>query len=1369
MPPNPIRAVRSLANFLDDATGAWRLPWRGKADMLEVDLAESAGYPARTVRNASESDVTISVARDRDTRGEVLTRNAVARAKKRIVEVPHSSETFDADVESIVQALNEVSESVGGRPIVINTAGNALNSLQTTQDAADDYALRILDSILDSPNRRFEVERIRSGGQTGYDIAFIKAALARDIPAKIHAARGRKTGGFMLRRETGTDAELAIEDYLVELGIDQQSVDRLVERVRAAVPEQVRASLLPRPKFRSEMKFKDGDRGLRMLPKFSGESTMDLIMSGNRTATSRPASFLRSARKGTVVEFYDEAGRTALVRITSNPKAMEVPDDPEELARLAQEWSSKEGWAPEMYESLARKGYQQYEYELLAVNGSPVQQRQVKRVELGGPTPEQIEAEKRRLSIAAAAIDPKTGRVDPAKQAILEEQQRRLGITETERRRVEVEKGEQSRGVQDVERERRRAIENLRRRSSRGTGMESVTLDDIAREAPELLDDRPTFDMDVQMDIDTIDGLKNALRSLTPSWNYSQSAAVDMPPGFRFKIDDEVLQIFEDQFIKDWVTAERLPRFSSEAAAKWGLPTGDPLVSRGETIVTSRNLRDILSRIMRDDSIPQSIKDKIKVSDYYSAVAMADTYFPVVRVAMPSRTMQITGRGFERVESPIPITTRIPDKARFAGASPYEMRWLDKNGKPAMDALMRVISGDFATSKEKTMLITAARRLMRSLMRVRDEVDSPKSAEIDEFFKYLFDKANAAESRYTQLPKSALARPEATRFQDPKSKRIFTNLFDKNGNAREVEFLFDETSKKILLGKYTVDGEPMRSLDLLDELLEMHYSYLDLDDAKIPDWYSFDLGIHKADGSGLDTMLGRKLSWKGIVFDDGETLLDKFVRDVLGYREDSRTVQQILFDAQFERPKPAPRRSRPVKIDESKLGPKPGETNSQYLKRIARETDPNAPKPKKAAPKRPKKEPAYIPRTTPLLQEAKNYEEELVDLVRRALDEPSGTNLQNLEALAAMIGNRKLTSHWDVNFWGRNITPAHALTRILDERGLRPSKPKRTRTKAGKVTEAPEDMPPLVTTNDLPPDPSSPDEEVWQIYAVGEVVELPGSSIENALGVKRLDIPDEDFLTNLEVPRAQQYIVERELKGRKARAAKPIDEEGYPITLTESQRKGRVVAKTEEERALARFGMTDEYGFSVLMQGDDTVDILRKPGSNRNFGNPYPIDDNGNIAQRVLANIKFEDYLLNGKVVEEFNSKLGRIVTYDHASFMRRNLWKLRGKKLSCVCGPKYCHGEVLATYANSPEIGALIEKYGDDVAGLSDAVEWQLREWGKATRIEFQSFISRYIRQYRDYLVTLPDEMSFRIGPDDLFIERISPRTDIGQTEDLL
>ena len=1351
MPPNPIRAVRSLADFLDDATGAWRLPWRGKADMLEVDLAEAAGYSGRTRRNVEEADVTIAIAKNPNSGGERQTRSAALRARKPIIEVPHSSETFNDDVTRIVDELNNIAKSTG-RPIVINGAGNGLSTLGTTQEAADDYALRVLDSILDSPNRRFEVERIRTGGQTGYDAAFAKAALAREIPTKIHAARGRDTGGFLLRKQDGTDAELAIEDYLVELGIDQQSVDRLVERVRAALPEQVQASLLPRPKFRSEMKFKDGDRGLRMLPKFSGRSTMDLIISGDRTATSRPASFLRSARRGTVVEFYDEAGRTALVRINSNPKAMEVPDDPEELARLAQEWSSKEGWAPEMYEGLARKGYQQYEYELLAVNGSPVQQRQVKRVELGGPTPEQIEAEKRRLSIAAAAIDPKTGRVDPAKQAILEEQQRRFGITETERRQVEVEKGEQSRGVRDVERERRRAIENLRRRTSRGTGMESVTLDDIARDAPELLDDRPTFDMDVQMDIDTIDGLRSAIRSLTPSWNYSQSAAVDMPTGLRFEIDDEVLQIFEDKFIKDWAESLR-----------------GTLIEKNVSVASSRNLKDILSRIMRDDSIPQSIKDKIKVSDYYSAVAMADTYFPVVRVAMPSRTMRITGRGFERVESPVPITTRIPDRARFAGASPDEMRWLDKNGKPAMDALMRAISGDFATSKEKTMLITAARRRMRMLGRARGEIDSPKSREIDELFKYLFDKANAAESRYTQLPKSALARPEATRFQDPKSKRIITNLFNENGNSREVEFLFDERSKRILPGTYMVDGEPMKSLDLLDELLEMHYSYLDLDNAKTPDWYSFDLSIHKADGSGLDTMLGRKLSWKGIVFDDGETLLDKFVRDVLGYREDSRTVQQILFDAQFERPKPSPRRARSAKIDESKLGPKPGETNAQYLKRIARETDPNAPKPKKSAPKKPKKEPAYTPRTTPLLQEAKNYEEELVDLVRRALNEPSGTNLQNLEALAAMIGNRKLTSDWDVNFWGRNITPAHALTRILDERGLRSSKPKRTRTKAGKVTEAPEDMPPLVTADDLPPDPPSSDEEVWQIYLPGEIVELPGSSIENALGVKRLDIPDEDFLTNLEIPRAQRYIVERELKGRKPRAAKPEDEEGFPITRTESQRKGRVVAKTEEERALARFKMTDEYGFSVLMQGDDTVDILRKAGSNRNFGNPYPIDDNGNIAQRVLANIKFEDYLLNGGVVEEFNSKLGRIVTYDHASFMRRNLWKLRGKKLSCVCGPKYCHGEVLATYANSPEIGALIEQYGDDVTGLSDAVERRLRERGEATRVEFQSFINRYIRQYRDYLVTIPDEMSFRIGPGDVFIERISPRTDIGQTEDLL
>lgn len=120
------------------------------------------------------------------------------------------------------------------------------------------------------------------------------------------------------------------------------------------------------------MKFKDGDNGMKMRSEFKGKSTMDLILSGNRTATSRDISKQYNelnAKVGDVIEFYN--GNTkVLVRITTEPKKVS------EVNR--EEWSKKEGWDVSVYDRISKNdNYVQFEYELV---GRTTTQKIVKSV-----------------------------------------------------------------------------------------------------------------------------------------------------------------------------------------------------------------------------------------------------------------------------------------------------------------------------------------------------------------------------------------------------------------------------------------------------------------------------------------------------------------------------------------------------------------------------------------------------------------------------------------------------------------------------------------------------------------------------------------------------------------------------------------------------------------------------------------------------------------------------------------------------------------------------------------------------------------------------------------------------------------------------
>lgn len=147
---------------------------------------------------------------------------------------------------------------------------------------------------------------------------------------------------------------------------DENNADRKAILELAKDPTQVKQAPSPKPQApgivaRIPMKFTDGDNGRRMREEFRGKSTMDLVLAGYRTATTRDAN--KDYNKldlnvGDIVEFYDDKGRTARVIITHAPYP---------INKVSRErWSKLEGWDASLYdEILKRKGnYQQYRYKL---------------------------------------------------------------------------------------------------------------------------------------------------------------------------------------------------------------------------------------------------------------------------------------------------------------------------------------------------------------------------------------------------------------------------------------------------------------------------------------------------------------------------------------------------------------------------------------------------------------------------------------------------------------------------------------------------------------------------------------------------------------------------------------------------------------------------------------------------------------------------------------------------------------------------------------------------------------------------------------------------------------------------------------------
>lgn len=148
--------------------------------MINFIQHKSPKYPPRTYENAS-ADATIAFAFDLTTPGERLTYDAVRTQGKFYIPVNPARALTRAKMLSDAEVLIEANASA------INIAGNGAYTTirygftQADCDAfVDDYLVWLIQYL---KHNGINITLIRSGGQSGFDEAGLKAAVKLGIPA----------------------------------------------------------------------------------------------------------------------------------------------------------------------------------------------------------------------------------------------------------------------------------------------------------------------------------------------------------------------------------------------------------------------------------------------------------------------------------------------------------------------------------------------------------------------------------------------------------------------------------------------------------------------------------------------------------------------------------------------------------------------------------------------------------------------------------------------------------------------------------------------------------------------------------------------------------------------------------------------------------------------------------------------------------------------------------------------------------------------------------------------------------------------------------------------------------------------------------
>ena len=183
-------------------------------NLLTVSQSDSEGYRARTIHNARQADVTLAIAADMNTAGERLTHSCAG--SKYLGFVLSSELSPRAVAHSLGQFMHERKASS------LNVAGNGLYSLSRYPFIAEhrlalEHGLQFVVNlymlqVLAHTAQRVSFTHVYSGGQTGFDMAGIAAAMVLGIPATATLPKG-----YRQRFEDNKDvysSESAIKEQL---------------------------------------------------------------------------------------------------------------------------------------------------------------------------------------------------------------------------------------------------------------------------------------------------------------------------------------------------------------------------------------------------------------------------------------------------------------------------------------------------------------------------------------------------------------------------------------------------------------------------------------------------------------------------------------------------------------------------------------------------------------------------------------------------------------------------------------------------------------------------------------------------------------------------------------------------------------------------------------------------------------------------------------------------------------------------------------------------------------------------------------------------------------------------------------------------
>lgn len=162
--------------------------------MLTILQHKSSSYAPRTYENAHSADVTIAIAVDYNTAGEKLTHKAAGdKYLKLDPALPWIGLARKLWIRlNILEIENPT----------INVAGNGIYTLNKYHYWSQQIANECVYEILSKVHEHWPIGGVRSGGQTGVDLAGGVAGVALGIPTTLLLPKG-----FKQRHENGVDVE----------------------------------------------------------------------------------------------------------------------------------------------------------------------------------------------------------------------------------------------------------------------------------------------------------------------------------------------------------------------------------------------------------------------------------------------------------------------------------------------------------------------------------------------------------------------------------------------------------------------------------------------------------------------------------------------------------------------------------------------------------------------------------------------------------------------------------------------------------------------------------------------------------------------------------------------------------------------------------------------------------------------------------------------------------------------------------------------------------------------------------------------------------------------------------------------------------